>query len=147
VGEEIWDSYYKFCIERNPFDKAVSLYHWKGRKGGNLSISEFLATTPRSLSNAYLYMIDGKPALDRIVRFERLNDELEEVRQHIGLPEPLDLPHLKSGYRPKKSHYRDVLSAEDRALVERVCAAEIELLGYEFDAAPDSKTSEAEAGS
>src|SRR5687768_13795108 len=28
LPKDQWTSYFKFCIERNPYDKAVSLYYW-----------------------------------------------------------------------------------------------------------------------
>lgn len=28
IGEDIWNSYYKFCVVRNPFDKVVSLLYF-----------------------------------------------------------------------------------------------------------------------
>src|SRR5688572_3916092 len=28
LGPEIWNSYFKFCCIRNPFDKAISMFHW-----------------------------------------------------------------------------------------------------------------------
>ena len=31
VGPEVWDSYFKFCVIRNPFDKIVSLW-WADRQ-------------------------------------------------------------------------------------------------------------------
>ena len=32
IDKEIWNSYYKFCFERNPWDKTVSNYFWS-KKG------------------------------------------------------------------------------------------------------------------
>ena len=29
VGDDIWNSYYKFCFERNSWAKVVSYYNWK----------------------------------------------------------------------------------------------------------------------
>lgn len=31
IDESSWCSYFKFCVERNPFDKAISLYYWRTR--------------------------------------------------------------------------------------------------------------------
>ena len=31
IGAEIWDSYFKFCVVRNPFEKAISAYEHLGR--------------------------------------------------------------------------------------------------------------------
>ena len=28
IGDEVWNSYYKFCFERNPWDKIISHYYW-----------------------------------------------------------------------------------------------------------------------
>ena len=32
IGDEIWDDYYKFTIERNPWDKTLSHYYMKKKK-------------------------------------------------------------------------------------------------------------------
>ena len=31
LDTDLWSSYYKFCFERNPFEKLVSYYWWKMR--------------------------------------------------------------------------------------------------------------------
>ena len=40
VGSKIWDSYFKFCFERNPWDKMVSYYFHK--RIGNLIFKDFV---------------------------------------------------------------------------------------------------------
>src|SRR6266542_4496127 len=41
---EVWNSYFKFCVERNPWDKVLSHYHMHAaREGGSLSLDEYLA--------------------------------------------------------------------------------------------------------
>lgn len=139
VGPSVWDRYYTFTVERNPFDRAVSVYYWETRDADpRPTISEFLRTSnAKVLSNYDHYSIDGVPAVDRIVRFENLTSDLEEVRLAIGLPEPLTLPHSKGGLRRSPDHYSVVLSDGDRQVIERTCAREIALLGYTFESAPD----------
>src|SRR5262245_15915558 len=44
VGPEIWDSYFKFCVERNPWDKTLSYFHMMNhRQGGGLTLERYLA--------------------------------------------------------------------------------------------------------
>ena len=42
LGEKVWSSYFKFCFERNPWDKVISRYWW--------SFREKSRTGPRSTS-------------------------------------------------------------------------------------------------
>jgi len=32
LGEDIWNSYFKFCVVRNPFSKAASYYYFEEEK-------------------------------------------------------------------------------------------------------------------
>jgi len=135
VGEAVWCSYYKFAIERNPWDKAISLYFWRTREANpRPPLLAFLKSVgARSLSNSHIYFIDGAPAVDRIVEYDRLGDELEEIRTRIGLPEPLTLPRAKATHRAERSHYSALIGPAERAVIDAACAREIALLGYRFD--------------
>ena len=70
--------------------------------------------------------------VDRILRFERLAEELSEVAQYLSMNDLQELPRAKSGIRKSGVHYRDQLNEADRAKIARVFAREIALLGYEF---------------
>ena len=137
VGEEVWRGYYKFAIERDPWDKAISLYHWRTRDANpRPSLLEFLEQVgAKSLSNAHIYLIDGQPAVDRILAYERLAEQLEEVRLKLSLPEPLTLPRAKSTQRGEQPHYSALIGPAERAVIDAACQREIELLGYRFGAA------------
>jgi hypothetical protein len=98
-------------------------------------MAEFLRSSAPSVLNRLgveLYSIDGEVAVDRVCLFEKLNDELEEVRQGLGLPEPLDLPRAKASFRKVRKHYRDYFGEEEKAMVEELFSREIALHRYEF---------------
>jgi len=42
IGNDEWDSYYKFCFERNPWDRTISLYYWLNQSEPRPSISKFI---------------------------------------------------------------------------------------------------------
>jgi hypothetical protein len=135
VGKEVWDSYYKFCIERNPWDRVVSLYYWRFKLEPRPMISEFInSKVPKILKKRgmRLYTIKGNVAVDKICKFENLADDLEEIRKHVGIPEKLELPRAKSSFRKNKLHYREILSEADREKVARLFHEEIDLLGYKW---------------
>ena len=44
VPHSVWQGYYKFCVERNPWEKVLSHYHMTNfRRGGTLSLDEYFA--------------------------------------------------------------------------------------------------------
>lgn len=135
LGPEIWNDYFKFCVERNPWDRLVSLYYWRCKREPRPSLAEFLdSEIPLALkiNGERLYRIDGEIAVDRVCRFENLDEELEMVRRHVGIPERLELPHAKAQFRQDRRSYRDILGEAERARIGELFRAEIELLGYEF---------------
>lgn len=133
IDRSIWRGYFKFCVERNPFDKAVSLYYWRTRtEKPKPSLVEFLrGIEESSLSNAHIYSDNGRLVVDHIVRYERLDEELESVRSTLGIG-PLDLPRAKGGFRKRGTDYRQLVTGEARSIVERVCWREMKILGYEY---------------
>ena len=135
IGDEVWNSYYKFCIARNPWDRFISYYYWRNKSEPRPTISKFVSSNAllRLKKKGFgLYTIDGKLAVDKVCKFENLSSELEEIRKHVGIPEKLELPRSKGKHRKDKRDYRDVLGEDDRAKIAEVFRDEISLLGYEW---------------
>lgn len=135
VGTEVWGSYYKFCVERNPWDKVLSFY-WmeKSRNDGDLSLDEFLQRDHVGV-NWHLYAGDeGKsPIVDRVLKYETLGKELGEVFNNLGVPWAGGLePKAKSEYRHDRRPYREVLTNEQAQLIARKFSKEIDWHGYEY---------------
>lgn len=134
IDADVWRTYYKFCVERNPYDKAISLYFWRTKDlEVRPSLQEFLrAIDAESLSNFHIYSIDDRIAVDKVIRYERLQEELSDLMHRFGLPD-VTLPKAKGNHRLDRRPHTELLTEEDREIVERVCSREIGQLGYEFD--------------
>jgi hypothetical protein len=147
VGDDIWNSYYKFCFERDPFDRLISHYFWSYPSEPRPPLADFIRSElPMMLKRRGfdVYTMDGQVVVDRVCRYEAIADELEEVRNVIGLPEPLVLPRAKSGYRTDKRHYSEVLAQEERDWITHFFGDEIRMFGYQFSAASDVRTGRSE---
>ena len=134
LGERVWNSYFKFAVERNPWDRQVSYWQFKMRKLGAkpMTLAEFLETHHANLNSANIYSLDGRLAVDHLVRYEHLAGDLDHVLSHLGIDARLDLPKAKGEYR-RVGDYRDQYDSATRDWVARTYATEIALCGYRFD--------------
>ena len=126
-------------MERDPFDKAISRYYWNTRDDEQRrDVFELLDGLPqKELSSWEIYTIDDNIVVDRMLRFENLATELEEVRQALGLPDPLELSSAKGSHRRDAQHYSALLSPRCRALIEARCEREIAAFGYGWREGPN----------
>ena len=132
VNKEIWQSYFKFCFERNPFDKAISRYYWSTQEP-RPKIEDYLNSAPiKLLSNWNNYTINDRIVADFVGRYENLNNDLEIIQEKLGLPEKLELPNAKGNFRKNRKHYSTVLNDLARRRIEVVCAKEITTFKYQW---------------
>lgn len=149
IGEATWAAYFKFCVVRNPFDKAVSAYYFFRRN----SISGEARDIDRERADfeAWLespgppidrdkYLIDGTFCLDEVVRYEQLAGDLERVCRRLEVPwEPARLPTFKTGYRPPHARVEALYNERSRRLVEAAYAFELDHFRYAFPADPTAR--------
>ena len=134
LDEEVWNDYYKFTFDRNPFDKAVSYYYWDGGdvKFGN--IREWIKQGGlRSMSSYNLYSIGNRVVVDKIYKYEEMDAGLKHLTEKLGLNTPLKLPEYraKGNYRKVRDH-REIIDPESKAMLEIMYARELALLDYSF---------------
>jgi hypothetical protein len=135
VGKKIWNSYFKFAFDRNPWDREVSWYSHSSCQAADLpEASSSMCNSCRlsTLENYEIYSCNGQVAVDFLGRYENLEADLAHVMQQIGVKARLQLGRLNSQHRDRSTSYRDWYDDESRELIRNTYAREIELLNYDF---------------
>lgn len=131
-----------FTLVRNPWDRAVSYYHWLRGQGFDhravglaktLGFSDFLRHphTVDTLSGwpygRYLQDASGQEHSALFIRLEHLEQDAAPLWDHLGFT--LEIPHEN---RSERSGYRDYYDADLAAHLGQVCAEDIARFGYQF---------------
>jgi len=128
VPRRVWSGYYKFCVERNPWDKTISHYFMRRhRAGGDLTLEQYFAAGDFCLNHPLYTDARGGLMVDEVIHFESLAEGLRGVLGRVGVPFDGTLPRVKTEHRPEAAPR---LSAEQKEIVRRAFAREIELHGY-----------------
>jgi hypothetical protein len=136
IGLDIWNSYFKFCVERNPWEKTLSYYHMKNfRENNGLTFERYLAGKEFPI-NFQKYTEPSNPnkiIVNRILYYEHLMEHLGQVFHELGIPFQGSLEiNAKSEYRIDRRPYQDVYTPEQAKLIGNIFSHEILLHGYKF---------------
>lgn len=134
-----------FTLVRNPWDRAVSYYHWLRAQSfahpavglaKALNFSDFLGhpqtRTGFRLWPASAYMRDktGVERCQLFARLEHLDADLAPLEAHLGFRlTPLARANVSSRPRDFRGFYTD----RDAAVIAEDCAEDIARFGYGFD--------------
>ena len=131
-------------LVRNPWDRAVSYYHWLRAQGfahpavglaKALDFHAFLAhpqtrTTFRLWPHgAYLRLPSGEEKPGLFIRLENYAEEVQPFEAHLGFRLPLPRANESARGRDWRPYYTD----EKAALLAEDCAEVIARFGYCFD--------------
>ncbi len=106
LGADRWDSAQRVSIIRNPFDLAVSLYHWRASAGHMLpEFGEWcIANVDLLLQNRESYAIGGERIVHHLLRYEQIAADIAALELAIpelnGLGDIFSKTTAKSGVRP-----------------------------------------------
>lgn len=134
ISPQIWNDYYKFCVERNPWDKTLSHYYMeRHREGGSLSLESYLERQQFCFNHPLYTTQSGQVIVDKIIAYENLTAELAKVFNKLGIPFNGHLGiRAKSEYRLDKRHYSEVLSAQQAAMIMNAFQKEIKMHKYKY---------------
>lgn len=144
VPDQTLRGLFAFTLVRNPWDRAVSYYHWLGeqsfehpavRLSRALSFSEFIchpqikATFRATPASSYMRHVDGVEQCQQFIRLEHFSSDAQPLFDHLGFD--LDLPVANSSARLRdwRGYY------DDRSLeaVAQTCAEDIRRFEYSFN--------------
>lgn len=124
LGERLFNSYFKFCVEREPVDKCLSHYSM-------LNNSKFHNPNNRQITwGDYLSKLDfpvdtdkytddsGKLLVDKIVRYENLNESLSEIFNFLNIPIESIGSNAKAGFRDVSLKPSEVCFAQRKVIYE-----------------------------
>ena len=134
VGEDVWNNYFKFSFDRNPWDRQVSWYLYKTKsKKTRPSFQQYMQKPTAYVDNHELYILDGNLAVDFLGRYENLEEDLNAALAQAGVKTKVSVP--KVNVTPNKDEargYRSYYTPALRDQVARWYRPEISLLGYDF---------------
>jgi hypothetical protein len=140
-----WGGCFKFAFIRNPFDIAVSRYHWdiKGKsnkctskEGFNKWVKTYKKDSWQDEQWRYIY-VNGKNELDFIGKYENLTQDYNLICNKIGI-EPPELGFQKSGFRDK-THYSEYYDEESIEIIGQYFKKDLKLFNYQFEYHKDFK--------
>jgi hypothetical protein len=130
-----WDEYYKFTFERNPFDKLISYYYWRGGEEKYPAVQDFINSGKAAKIKGFdLYTQNSEIVVDKVYKYEELTEALKDIGTRLNLNDPLKLPEKKAkgNIRKKSSSYKNTLSRSEKKWVEQVFARELKFFDYSF---------------
>ena len=119
-----WNTYYKFCFVRNPYDKIISA--WNHINRFNIPFKNYLNLEKHCNDVEYMHMfmpqvrniidLDGKIHIDFIGKFENLEEDFQNILYKIGFTKIIHDVKKEMNKRPHKLFYEYY----DQEILEKV---------------------------
>jgi hypothetical protein len=77
--------------------------------------------------------VDWTAGADHIIRFERMQADLDEALRRVGVTEPLPLPHRNPTASRADRHYSELYTLAAREIVATAYGRELDRFGYAFE--------------
>ncbi|HYW36145.1 MAG TPA: sulfotransferase family 2 domain-containing protein [Balneolaceae bacterium] len=129
---KIFEEAFKFCFVRNPYERAVSDYLYRGLTN-KITFRTYLEGVDSGkfrFKSWPMYTIKDEIVMDYVGKFENLREEMKKICKIIDIPLPNELPKMK---RQNKYDYRKFYKEEyEINLLKKICEPEIEYFNYKF---------------
>jgi len=141
IGHDIFESYFKFTVIRNPFDKLISAFFWDYKHffldNRQIAKCTIIDNFRRWIQNGGIhidrdkYLIDEQECVDYFIHFEDLHNGIKHVCNHLSIPfEASRIPEFKKGIRHHRINIQDYYDNKTKQIVKEKYAWELERFGY-----------------
>lgn len=129
IGSRRWGQFFKFCFERNPWDKVISSYFWETRLEDVRPPFEAWVLEPGNVkSDRRLYTIDDTVVVDFVGCYENLEADLRVALERSGVTTSIELPRAKGAVRRTDARVAITKRADD--VICREYGPELEQFEY-----------------
>lgn len=152
VSKKFDASAFKFCVSRNPYDRAMSLYFYSVReKLYSGEFVDYLAEVQRnrppvgmynvlglSQSNPqvdWMFSANGEFVVDKVYRFEDLNEIATDLQTRFGSIKS-SMEHRNKTERGKSARELLTSHSEIVPLIKDIYARDFDVLDYSLDLPP-----------
>jgi hypothetical protein len=129
-----WKNYFKFTVERNSYEKAISYFYWinhinpsKTKKGSTDFFKKHLALC----SDWKRYTNNSIIAVDKVIQFDNLHEEFKKITQ-IPYAGELKEVFIKSNVTPNKINVKDWINDQQLEIINSVFSNEISYFNYKL---------------
>ena len=135
VPKNIWNSYFKFAVDRNPYDKTISHFSMRKALGKCESLDDYFNQKDFCLNMPYYCDSGGSLMVDKLLKYESLDSELQDVLNQLSINETVSLVRAKGHYR--KSHSlkstQSFFNSDQIALINEYFKDEFALNQYKME--------------
>lgn len=150
INPEVFDTYFKFTVVRDPWDRVVSTYCWNQR--GYKTFEEFVDFIDRLYTDYNAETLSSYPEFNKkycshlfpqyiytgkdvtVYRYEHFNHDVTSLLQQLNIQKSIPREN-KSSHK----HYAAYYTERTRNIIGKVYAEDIFRFGYKFETQAPTK--------
>ncbi len=135
-----WREYYKFAIERNPWDKCVSAFKWHSvikphlpgvrENDFNLYLKTQIGLLPTDWNR---YTENDLIVTDTVFTVENISKLYDVMSSKFNIDIPEEIYYNTRLKKTKRKHYSQYYDGESKEIVDQLFKHEIRTFGYEYE--------------